>query len=360
MAITQTCFRYVFSVFVLYLSVSSNVLKAESRTLVLLTWEDYIDPEIVAEFEQQNSVKLSFVYYEDDDARDLIMANSNATGFDLVLVDEVMKQSYQQQGWLTAISADAYPNLKFVEHPGEKQGLSGQVYAVPYFWGTIGILYDPAQFPEPLTHWMDFFQPPENLKAKLLVLNTAQTTYGIALKALGYSVNSVSTSELDEATVLLKQQRPFVKEYRNVLFDESEPMLKGELAAALTYNGDASVLMGLNNKLIFVIPEGGSIFWYDSWGILSSSSQKTLAAKFIDFINQPEINARNAEYVSYATANIEAKKFLSQEHLSNPVSYPSASVMERLEVAKQLPLAVMKRIHSEFVAIAHSSREGVE
>jgi len=359
-AIIGTCFRYVFSALVCYLLVSSSMLKAEDRTLVILTWEDYIDPEIVSEFEQQNAVKLSFVYYEDDDARDLIMANSNATGFDLVLVDEVMKGSYQQQGWISAISTDAYPNLKFVEHPEEKLGLSGEVYAVPYFWGTIGILYHPDQFPEEITHWLDFFQPPENLKSKLLVLNTAQTAFGIALKALGYSVNSVSTPELEKAMMLLKKQRPFVKEYRNVLFDESEPLLKGELAAALTYNGDAAVLMEMNNKLRFVIPEDGSIFWYDSWIILSSSNQKTLASKFINFLNQPEVNARNAEFVSYATPNVEAKKFLSQEHLSNPISYPNASIMARLEVVKQLPLAVMKRIHTDFVTITHSSSQGVE
>jgi len=336
------------------LLLSPSVLWAADNSLVLLTWEDYIDPEIVTEFEQKNDVTLRFVYYEDDDARDLIMANSNAIGFDLIVVDETMLESYQQQQWLHGIATQKLPNLKLIEHPKDKQPLPDISFSVPYFWGTVGILYYPDQFPKPVTSWLDYFRAPENLKSKLLALNTAQTMFGIGLKALGYSVNSTSSSELDRVTTLLNQHRPYVKAYRNVLFDENEPLLKGELAAALVYNGDALTLMEMNDQLRYVVPSEGSIFWYDSWAILERSSQKALAMKFLDFINQPEINARNAEFVSYATPNKGAVKFLSEEHLSNLVSYPAPNVIQQLELSKQLPPKVMKRIHSDFVSITRS------
>lgn len=337
-----------------------TALKAADRTLVLLTWEDYIDPEIVAEFEQQNDASIRFVYYEDDDARDLIMANSNASGFDLVLVDETMQLPYKQQGWLSAIDTGSAPNLKYVEHYRGGPHLSGTVYAVPYFWGTVGILYYPDRFPKPIQSWKDYFQPSANLTSQLLALNTAQTMFGIALKALGYSANSDVDAELDEAAALLRRHRPYVSEYRNVLFDKSEPLLKGQLAAALVYNGDAVTLMEMNADLRFILPKEGSIYWYDSWVILSSSTQTELAEAFLDFINRPAINARNAEFVFYATSNTAAKKLLPKEHLSNSVIYPDANTTEQLEIPKLLPLEVMKRIHSDFVSITHSRSWGAE
>lgn len=340
--------------FLLLLLISPMGGLAAETKLVLLTWEDYIDPDIVAEFEQKYQVKVHFVYYEDDDARDLIMAHSNATGFDLVLIDETALVSYQQQNWLYLFNTNQLPNLKYLEHPIDNRPLAAEVFSVPYFWGTVGVLYDSEQFPKPVTRWMDYFQPPDNLKAKLLAINTAQTLYALALKALGFSINSTSEAELNAATALLKLHRPYVKAYRNVVPTEHSPMVAGSLAAALAYNGDALELMKMNDKLRFVVPEEGGIFWYDSLAILASSTNKQLAMRFIDFINQPQVSARNAQFVSYATPNMAANQYLPTAFLQDPLIYPPKKVMQYLEVMEQLPPNVMKRIHSDFVSITHS------
>ncbi len=340
--------------FLLLLLISPVGVQAAETKLVLLTWEDYIDPDIIAEFERQYMAKVHFVYYEDDDARDLIMAHSNATGFDLVLVDETMLASYRQQNWLYPFNANQLPNLKYVEHPVGHQPLAGEIFSVPYFWGTVGILYDPEQFPKPITRWLDYFQPPDNLKAKLLAINTAQTLYALALKALGFSINSTHETELNAATALLRWHRPYVKAYRNVVFSEHSQMVTGSLAAALAYNGDALILMKMNDRLRYIVPDEGGIFWYDSLAILASSTNKRLAMNFIDFINQPHVNARNAQFASFATANRAANQFLPAAFLQNPIIYPPEHVMQQLDVMEQLPPNVMKRIHSDFVSITRT------
>ena len=116
-------------------------LPAPPRTLVFLNWSEYIDPELVEEFEQQFNAKVSEVYFESDDLRDDMMLETGAIGYDLVIVNGINVDSYRKRGWIAPLDQAALPNLKHVDQHWRNAFDSGNGYGVPYFWGTLGIAY---------------------------------------------------------------------------------------------------------------------------------------------------------------------------------------------------------------------------
>ncbi|MBU6951070.1 spermidine/putrescine ABC transporter substrate-binding protein [Hahella sp. HN01] len=331
--------------------IAASATAVAEDTLVILTWEDYMAPEVIEAFEAKYNVKVRQVYYEDDDERDLIMANTGGAGFDLLVFDELMREPYHAKGWLETFRKSDLPNLRYVRYPLKKQDLPQELQTVPYAWGSVGIIYRKDLAPRPPTSWMDLFRPVEALKGKILVINTATTAFSMALKSLGYSVNSIDENELNAAAELLRKQRPYVRAYRNPLAGEGADLFSGEVWMAMAYNGDALNLMHRNANIDFVYPMEGSGLWLDSIAVLTKSNSKDLALQFINFIHDPEINARNTKSIFFATANIGAEQRLPKSFLNNPVIYPSAKSLARFEQLERLPASTMRRVIADFVTI---------
>jgi spermidine/putrescine transport system substrate-binding protein len=247
------------------------------------------------------------------------------------------------------LSQTDIPNLKHLYTPWDRAALPATVDSVPYFWGTIGIAYRQDLVKEPITSWKQVFEPDESLRNRLLVLNTAATTVGLALKSLGYSINSADPQALREVSLLLAKQRPYVRAYRNPMLGENSSLAKGDVHAAIAYNGDVLMLQELNKNIVYAQPSEGSALWLDDLVILKSSEHKTLAKAFINFINDPKINARNAQFVYYSTPNSAAEKLLPPEFLNNPAIYLSDEQRKRYETFQLRPPRIEKRISSLFI-----------
>lgn len=317
-----------------------------NEELVLLTWADYLDPEIVAEFEQEHGVNIRFAYYESDDARDEILAASDGRNFDLAMVNGLMLQSYAKRSWLAPVAENDIPNLTHIETRWRNAFPSSERYAVPYFWGTLGIAYRQDLFPEGFPSWKDFFQPAEKLRGKIAMLKSSRDITGMALKSLGHSANTNDRDEIREAARLLQAQRPFVRSYEYVSLTEESALVTGDVWATLAYSGDALMVSEHHQDIAYVVPEEGGNLWVDYLTILQSSPRKALAAQFIDFLNRPEIAARNAEFVYYATPNIAARQYVSDDYAEDPVIHPSADVIARSEVYRELEPRARKTVNS--------------
>ncbi len=318
----------------------SCIRPAWAEELLVLTWEGYIDPELVTQFEEQTGANIRFIYYEDDDERDFILASTEGSGFDLIVFDETMSRPYSENGWLYPFNRDELPNLAHVRKPMSDSPLDKEITSVPYSWGSIGILYRKDKVSPAPDSWMNFFRPDEKLRNRILVINTASTTFRLALKALGYSIHSEDPEHVAQARKLLLEQRPYVRAYRNILFGEESEILAGEAWIAMAYSGDALTIMEGHPELEFIIPQEGTMLWTDSIAILNSSTHKSLAKQFINYMNTPEINAQNTEYIQYATPNKAAMSLLPEEFLNNPVINPTSS--PKLEVDR-IPSSTMMR-----------------
>lgn len=324
---------------------------AGQRELQLLIWSEYLDPTVVTEFEATCDCHLRQIYYETDEDRDRMVQDTEGAGFDLALLNDVMIAPYAKRGWLAEIDHDKIPNIKNVDPRWLSAFAGAGTYAVPYFWGTLGIAYDSGKVTWPIKSWMDLFRPNEILRQRIIMLNDARDTIGMALLALGYSLNESDPKALAAAGQLLEQQRPYVRTYSYVGLSQESGIVSGDFLMAMIYNGDAITLQKIDPSIRYVVPEEGSNLWADYLVILNKSNNKDLALSFINFINDPKIAARLAMYSNYATPNKTAEKYLPAWFTDNPAIYPPPAVLERSQTYQPMPPRAIKARNAIFAKL---------
>ncbi len=318
------------------------------RELVFLTWSEYMDPELIERFEHEHDVRVRKVHFASDDHRDDLMLNSDAKGYDVILVDDIRIPMYQRHGWLAALNEQQIPNLRHIDPYWNRAYEGTEGYAVPVFWGTFGIGYREDLVPEPIESWMQLFQPHEDLRGHIIMIRQQRDLIGAALKALGYSLNSSDAAELAAAERLLMAQKPFVGSYEYVALSEESSLISGEAVVATIYNGDVLMLQEHDERIQFILPKEGSFLWVDYLAVLASSPNQDLAKAFVNFLNEPEHAAQWAEYVYFATANKSARALLSAEFLADPIIFPDEESMSRLEFIEHLPARAARRWNTIF------------
>ncbi|MBI3774364.1 MAG: spermidine/putrescine ABC transporter substrate-binding protein [Gammaproteobacteria bacterium] len=222
------------------------------KELVVLTWADYIDPHVVAQFERSQHAKVKFMYFESDDDRDELLTQGNGIGYDVVLADGISVTSYADAGWLAPIRQASIPNLKHIDPRWRKAFPHAEQYGVPYFWGTIGIAYRRDLAPTAFTSWLELYRPQPALRGKIVMIKHARDVIGMALKALGYSQNSGDPAQLAQARELVLAQKPFVRAYSYVSLGKESALVTGEAWAAMVFSGDSITLRELNPNIAFV------------------------------------------------------------------------------------------------------------
>ena len=188
-------------------------------------------------------------------------------------------------------------------------------YSVPYLWGTVGILYNKKMVDEPIDSWGVLWD--ERYKDSILMQDSVRDAFGVALKYLGYSLNSTDLDELQAAKNLLIEQKPLVQAY--VIDQVRDKMIGNEAALAVIYSGEAITCQLENPDLEYVIPKEGSNMWIDSWVIPKNAKNKENAEAFINFMCRPDIAKMNFDYITYSIPNEEGSCLLL--HISEPTRH---------------------------------------
>ena len=186
------------------------------RTLRILNWAGYLDPELLSAFEAGHDVQVVETYYESGDARTQLLYDSRGKGYDIVITDGTALAVYIEQGWLAEIVEDQIPNLQHIDPFWRSARPYSERYAVPFFWGTIGIGYRADLVSGPLTSWLQIFDPVDELGNRIVMIYDQRDLIGMALVALGYSVNSTDAQALTQAEALLLHQQPSVRSYSGI------------------------------------------------------------------------------------------------------------------------------------------------
>lgn len=316
---------------------------ASAQELSFLNWADYMDPEILLEFKQRTGITVKQTYFDSDTGRDSLLLETDGKGFDLTIVNGSQVRILARRGWLDPINDAEIPNLKYIKPRWRNEHLKAKEYGVPYFWGTLGIAYRQDLVSGEVNSWMDLFRPQESVKGRIGMIRDSRDMIGAALKALGYSMDSEDREALKQAEKLLEEQAPHVKTYDYIGLHDESALVTGQVVMSMMYSGDALMVQEHDSNITYVVPEEGGNIWVDYLCVLSGSSNKKEARQFIDFLNEPDIAARLAEYVYYATPNMGAEKLLPEEFTSDPVIYPSESVLSRSESYKPINARIAKR-----------------
>ena len=224
----------------------------------------------------------------------------------------------------------------------------GNEYSIPYFWGTVGIVYNPKMLGgKELTSWSDLWDP--ELRNQIFLVDGAREVIGMGLNTLHYSLNETDKDRLQEAKQKLSELTPNIKA---IIGDEIKMLVANEEAAiGVVWSGEAADIMSENEDLDYVIPEEGSNLWFDNMVIPKSAKNVEGAHLFINFMLDPENAAQNAEYVGYSTPNAKALEYMPEEITEDKRFYPDAELTERLEVYDNLGkrmLAYYNDLYLEF------------
>ena len=301
---------------------------SEQQQLFLFNWGNYIDPELIKEFEAETGIQVVYETFDSNDAMEAKL-KQGGTRYDIVFPSESSITKLVNQNLLQKLDHSKIKGLEnispfLLNSPVDK----GNQYTVPYFWGTVGIMVNTKYIdPESIQTWNDLWK--EDFKNKVLVLDGNREALGMALQSLGYSLNSKNENELHAAEVKLKELKPNV---RAVLNEEIKTMMKLEEAPiGMGYSGDAAAVAEENPNVQYILPKDGSAVWTDNFAIAHTAVNIDGAYAFINFMLRPENAARNAEYVGYSTPNEKAKELMDPEVTSDETYYPSEEIINSLE-----------------------------
>lgn len=308
---------------------------AGDNKVIVYNWGEYLDPEVITMFEAETGIDVIYEEYETNEIM-YPKIKSGAIAYDVVCPSDYMIQRLRENDLLAEINFDNVPNIKnigktYLEKSREFD--PENLYSVPYCWGTVGILYNKNMVDEPIDSWSVLWDP--KYKDNILMQDSVRDAFAVALKELGYSLNSSDLDELTEAKDLLIKQKPLVQAY--VIDQVRDKMIGNEAALGVIYSGEAIYTKTENPNLEYVVPKEGSNMWIDSWVIPKNAEHKENAEAFINFLCRPDIALMNFNYITYSTPNTEARKMIEDDAIrNNPVAFPDDTVLNRCETFRYL------------------------
>ena len=323
-----------------------------SETINFFNYGANIDDETLKQFEEEYGIKVKMDEFDDMETMYLKLAGSDVK-YDVVLVSDALMPRMIEEGLLQEINKDNIPNLSQMDE--EYLNLSmdpGNTYSVPYMFGTIGIIYDKNVVTEEVDSWDILWD--EKYKDQIFMFDTYRDTIGVALKKLGYSMNSDNPEELEEAKKILLEQRKLVDPKYGV--DNGTTMIAaGETALNMIWSGEGLNLQDEYPNLVYTIPKEGVNFWIDSLCIPTNAANVEGAEKFINFVSDKESALRIADEIGYTTPNKEARLEQPEHVRNNPNAYMTKEMMALSEIYTPLPLEVRQMYDSVWTQVKVNS-----
>ncbi|MBC1459282.1 ABC transporter substrate-binding protein [Listeria newyorkensis] len=316
------------------------------NTLTIYNWGDYVDPDLLKKFEKESGIKVIYQTFDSNEAM-MTKIEQGGTTFDIAVPSDYAISKMREENLLIPLDKAKLPNMKYLNPRFMDLSFDPEnKYSMPYFWGTLGIIYNKKMIQDiPFTSWNDLWRP--ELKNQILLIDGAREVMGLGLNSLGFSLNSTDEAQLQEALMKLKEMTPNVKA---IVGDEIKILMAGnEAGVAVTFSGEAAEMLDQNEDLEYVIPKEGSNLWFDNMVIPKTAKNVDGAHKFINFMLKPENAAQNAEYVGYATPNEAAVKLLPKEISGDERFYPDLDQLKNLEVYDNLGKKMLAHYNELFL-----------
>lgn len=312
--------------------------QSSSKVLNVYNVGDYIDEELINEFEEKTGIKVQYSTYDTNEMM-YQKVKSGSTKYDLVFPSDYMVQKMSREGLLKKINYNNIPNYKYVDKDFLKNAYDPtNEYSVPYMWGTLGIVYNKKMVKDKVDSWDILWN--SKYRKNILMFDSVRDTMGVALKKLGYSMNTTNQDEINKAKDLLTKQKDLVLAYVND--DGKDRMVGNEAMMGIFYSGDVPMMVEENEDLAYVIPKEGSNKWTDAMCIPKTSDNQDWAEEFINFLCDPDVNARNTEYIGYSTPIKKGWEQLPDDVKYDKSLYPDEEILSKCEAFLDLEENIKK------------------
>jgi putrescine transport system substrate-binding protein len=328
----------------LFLAIQPAAL-AQQRIVNVYNWSDYIEPAVIDEFSKATGIKVRYDTFDSNDTLEAKLL-AGKSGYDVVVPTAYFLERQIKAGVFQKLDKSKIPNLANVWPEIARQLAKydpGNLYAVNYMWGTTGIGYNVKGAREALggdgkiTSWDTIFKPETLARFKncgIHMLDSSDDIMPAALHYLGLDPNSTKEADLQKAVDLLLKLRPSVRKFHSSEYINA--LASGEICLVVGFSGDIKQAQKRATEakngveIAYAIGAEGAQLWFDNLAIPKDAKNVLEAHAFIDFLQKPEIAARNSGMIAYASGNLAAQKLLDPAILNDRTIYPDDATMSRL------------------------------
>ena len=315
------------------------------RIVNVYNWSDYIAPSVVDDFTKDTGIKVRYDTFDSNDTLETKLF-AGKSGYDVVVPTAYFLERQIKAGVLQKLDKEKLPNLANM-WPEITQRLAaydpGNQYAVNYMWGTTGIGYNARKAREILgprgtiDSWDIVFRPDNLAKFKdcgVHLLDSSDDVLAAAFHYLGLDPNSSNEADLQKAADLVMKIRPYVRKFHSSEYLNA--LAAGEICLVLGFSGDikqsqkraAEAKNGV--EIAYAIPKEGAQLWFDNLAIPRDAKNAAEADEFINYLQRPEVAAKNTNFISYANGNLASQKFIDKAILEDKTIYLDEATMRRL------------------------------
>jgi putrescine transport system substrate-binding protein len=315
------------------------------RVVNVYNWSDYIAPTVVEDFSKESGIKVRYDTFDSNDTLETKLL-AGKSGYDVVVPTGYFLERQIKAGVFQKLDKARLSNLANL-WPELSQRLAtydpGNQYAVNYMWGTTGIGYNARKAREVLgpngtiDSWDIVFKPENLAKFKdcgVHLLDASDDILAAALHYLGLDPNSSNEADLQQAADLVMKIRPYVRKFHSSEYLNA--LASGEICLVVGFSGDIkqsqkrAVEAKNGVEIAYAIPKEGAQLWFDNLAIPRDAKNVAEANEFINYLQRPEVAAKNTNFISYANGNLASQKFIDKSILDDKTIYPNDVTMRKL------------------------------
>ena len=312
-------------------SANDAVEKYGSDTLKLYNWGEYMGENLISNFEEEFGVKVIVEYFDSNEM--MYTKLQGGDSYDVLVPSDYMIERLISEDMLQELDLSLIPNISNLAEGVKNLPYDpDNTYSVPYFWGSVGIVYnknnvDPAVVEE--QGWEVLRNT--DYAGKVYIYDSERDSFMMAFKALGYSMNTDNEQEIEEAyNWLVELNNTMDPVY--VTDEVIDGMINGTKDLAVVYSGDAATILAENEDMAFFCPNEGTNLWSDAMVIPANAENPLLAHEFINYVLSYDASYDNSSYVGYASSNQEVLDELSATDFADNNAYVPRAGYEKDEV----------------------------
>jgi spermidine/putrescine transport system substrate-binding protein len=300
--------------------------------VILATWPNYHDPANFESFAAETGAAVQANVFGSNEEM-LAKLQAGGSGWDVFVPTNYTITTYVEQDLIEPLDLSRIPNYDSAAFEQRFAGpgtVDGTVYAVSKNWGTTGFAVNTALGGgvSPTT-WKEFFDLTQtSFSGRTMVHDYQLTTIGAALKAFGYSFNSIDPAELAKAEELLIASKPHLFAINS---DYQPSMRSGDAWMTICWTGDAKQLNRDMPEIVYVLGKEGGELWSDFYAIPKGAPHIDAAYALINYLLTPEVNVKEVLFHGYPVADSRVNALLPPEILNDPILYPAADLLSALE-----------------------------
>jgi putrescine transport system substrate-binding protein len=332
-----------------FLAASTLAIAQPKQVLTVVNWDDYVNPELLSEFERQHEAAINYVTYVNADEAEGLLRGKQA--IDVMVAPYQRIPAYLQDHLLapTGMNAKQLTPRQEIKVMAKLASKDAQlVHSAPYLWGRVGLAINRQKVEailgsEAPSSWSLLFDP-ENAKklttCGLSMLDAREEVLAIYLNYRGYTVDGVGSHAAKSMLKQLQAARRYYRYVDNVQY--AKDLRSGNLCVSMAWVGDAIAAQKAGQPIEFLVPDEGSIEFMDAMVIAKKSQQKKLASAFIKFMSRDDVMERNARYVHYLSPSRLANKSMNREENYAPLTMEGRGVPVSYAVAKEVVEPILK------------------